>query len=684
MLTRAYSQIELKSVDEEQRILEGIASTPVTDRQDDIVEPLGAKFSLPLPFLWQHDSRSPIGHVVDVKTTKSGIKVKVQLAKTDRPGPLKDLLDTAWESIRIGLVRGLSIGFKALEKADIEGTWGFRFTSWEWLELSAVTIAANQEASITSIKSADQAVLREREKQEPGASGSKQQEPSSRTTLPGASGASLKTNMPKRGTVKTTAEQIQDLQNARAQKAARMDEIQKTASAQSRLKTEDEREEFDTLASEIRGIDAEIKDAQDLELIMGSNSKPVSTEPKFEKAAESREPRIVTIERQEKLEPGIGFARIAMLSWASQGNPAMAMSLAKQHYPHMKSLQDIFGIQARTGQKMEKLLESHMALQKAAVPAATTTDSDWAQPLVAYNTFAGDFIEYLRPRTIVGQFGQGSVPGLRRIPFNVHIKGQTVGGTGYWVGEGKPKPVTAFGYNDTYHGWYKVAAIAVLTEEIVRFSDPSAERLVRESLADVLQERIDEDFIDPAITLTANVRPASITNGVTAIPSSGATADDVRTDLQALFSDAMAANLSLAGAVLVTTPAIALALSLMMNALGQREFPSMSLNGGTLEGIPVIVSNYVPTGLVVLVFAPEIYFSDDGQATLDVSREASIQMLDNPTNESGGATVATTLVSMFQTDSLALRAHRFINWSKRRTEAVAVLEDVAWGGASLS
>src|SRR3546814_8268332 len=98
--------------------------------------------------------------------------------------------------------------------------------------------------------------------------------------------------------------------------------------------------------------------------------------------------------------------------------------------------------------------------------------------------------------TILGRFGAGGIPSLRRIPFNVHIKGQTVGGTGYWVGEGKPKPVTKFGYNDTYHGWFKVAAISVLTDELIRFSDPSAENYVRDALADVLVARMDTDFID--------------------------------------------------------------------------------------------------------------------------------------------------------------------------------------------
>ena len=79
-MNRAYSFITIKSVDEDERVIEGIASTPSPDRMGDIVNPMGAKFELPLPLLWQHDHASPIGHVVEAKATKDGITFKAKLA----------------------------------------------------------------------------------------------------------------------------------------------------------------------------------------------------------------------------------------------------------------------------------------------------------------------------------------------------------------------------------------------------------------------------------------------------------------------------------------------------------------------------------------------------------------------------------------------------------------------------
>ena len=93
--------------------------------------------------------------------------------------------------------------------------------------------------------------------------------------------------------------------------------------------------------------------------------------------------------------------------------------------------------------------------------------------------------------------------------------------TAAWVGEGAAKPVTSMSFNTVELGWYKVACIAVITEELIRFSSPSAERLVREELARAVIERLDTDFINPAKAAVTGVSPASILNGVSGIPSTG-------------------------------------------------------------------------------------------------------------------------------------------------------------------
>lgn len=150
--TRVYSTLSIKSYEDEARTIFGIASTPSTDRQGDRVEPMGGEYRLPLPLLWQHRIEQPIGNVTAAKATASGIEFSAQLARVGEPGPLRDRLELAWQHIRAGLIRGVSIGFSPIEEARLP-SGGTHYKRWRWLELSAVTIPANEDASITRIKS---------------------------------------------------------------------------------------------------------------------------------------------------------------------------------------------------------------------------------------------------------------------------------------------------------------------------------------------------------------------------------------------------------------------------------------------------------------------------------------------------------------------------------------------------
>jgi HK97 family phage major capsid protein/HK97 family phage prohead protease len=664
---RAYSFLNVKAVDEDKRIITGIATTPTPDRMDDIVEPKGAQFKLPLPFLWQHRHSEPIGHVVDAKVKNDEIEVTIQLVKIDEPGTLRDRLEEAWQSIKSGLVRGLSIGFSSIESSNIDGTWGLRFLKWEWLELSAVTIPANSEATIQTIKSID--------KQQRAASGCKSLPVVRLNSSAGVSANPKKTfsksfTAPEEGNAMpmNIQEKIKEFQESRKQKMARMEAIMEKSCDTGETLDGEATEEYDLLAEEVKALDKHIKRLEDLELVNKQTAVAVTDKT----GTSLRVPAVA--KNTQKLEPGIEFARYAMCKLASNHNPMMAFELAKNHYPQNDRVVKTLELEAKGGK-----LEMYM---KATVEAGTTLDSTWAGPLVDYQNFAGDFVDYLRPRTIIGQFGRNGVPALNQIPFNVRIAGQTSGGSASWVGEGAPKPLTAFDFTATELRWFKVAAISVLTEESIRFSNPSAERLVRDGLAGAVIQRIDLDFVDPAKAAVSNVSPASITNGLTPIPSNGTDADAVRADIKDLWAPFIAARNAPRNAVYIMDSTTALSLSMMQNPLGQSEFPGLTMNGGTFMGVPVVVSDYLPVdsdgSIVILANASDIWLADDGQVTIDASNQASLQMLDNPTNNSASGT-ATTSVSMFQTNSVAFRAERFINWARRRVSGVAYLSGVRWG-----
>ncbi|EEC9605531.1 phage major capsid protein, partial [Escherichia coli] len=153
-------------------------------------------------------------------------------------------------------------------------------------------------------------------------------------------------------------------------------------------------------------------------------------------------------------------------------------------------------------------------------------------------------------------------------------------------GEGKAKPLTKFDFESITFSHAKVSAIAVLTEELIRFSSPAADALVRNALAEAVVARLDTDFVDPKKAAVADVSPASITHDVKGTASSG----NPDADAEAAFGQFVAANLQPTGAVWLMSSTNALALSMRKNALGQKEYPDMTLLGGSFQGLPVIVS----------------------------------------------------------------------------------------------
>lgn len=652
-MDRAYSMLEIKSIDEEERVIEGIASTPTPDRMGDIVEPMGAKFSLPMPLLWQHSHHQPVGFVEFAKPTPKGIPYKARILKIDEPGVLKDRLDEAWQSVKHKLVKAVSIGFKSLEHAFIKDTNGIHFTKWEWMELSLVTIPANQEATITAVKSVDTQVR--------AASGREHLDDRTIPPAAPASGDSENTRTsrksvslkPKGNEMKSLADQIAALEASRQAKAARMGEIMSKSIEEGRSTEDAESEEFDTLQQEVKRLDEDLKRLNSLQKMQVETATPVSAEvvTSPSKAAEVRGGGVISVRPNAPL--GTDFVRYAMAIMQAKGNLMQAHQTAQHRWKDSPRV---------------------ITSLKAATDAGTTTDPVWAAPLVEYNTMAGEFIELLRPATILGRIPGG----LRRVPFNVRIQRQTAGVSGSFVGEGAPKPVESLGFDAIQLGFAKAAVIVVMTNELMRFSDPSAEAVVRQDMIDGISAYLDRRFIDPQYAGVANVSPASVTNGVTPVTSGGASIAAITDDVAAIMTNFVDAELNLTRAVWIMHPRTALALSMKRNNQDQFAFPGITATGGTFFGMPVITSSAAASAgspgeaLVVLLDPSEILLADDGGIAIDMSQEASLQMSDTPT---GGAA---SLMSLWQNNMAALRAERFINWRRRRDNAVQVMANVAW------
>lgn len=604
---RAYAVLTVTKAEdgEAAHTFSGIASTPELDRAGHTIDPAGVTFTNPIALLFFHDRRQPVGTATLTKGVDGVIGFVASIPKLLEPGRLRDRTVEAWQSVKAGVIRGVSIGFtvvgdgvKFLKNGDV------RFTAIEIIELSLVTVPANKRASILTIKQFANPPLRS---------------------------APAMDN-------KTIAEQITAAENTRAAKAARMAELMTKAAGESNTLDDEQSTEYDKLEAEVKALDTHMTRLRTMEQLQIQKATPIAPEhAQSAEAASNLRAGVVSV--KSNVPPGTAFVRAACSLLVCKGNFNDAAAYADSRW---------------------KDTTPEVALYlKAAVAAGNTTDATWASPLVNQN-ISNEFLELLRPATIIGK-----IPGLRQVPFNTKVPSQTAGGTYGWVGEAKPKPVTKLAFSAETLGITKAAGIIVLTEELVRLSNPSAEALARNDMINGIARFLDGQFIDPAVAAVAGVNPASVTNGA---PNAVATTDPVA-DLLTLIKFFATNNVPMDGLSIIMSQANALSLSFRTNTDGSAQFPGIGINGGTYKGINFITSQ-TANGNVVAVQPSLILFADDGGVTIDASREASIQMDSAPMSPVDATTVT---VSLWQHNCVGLRAERFINWKRASPYAVTYL-----------
>ncbi|TRY28685.1 phage major capsid protein, partial [Geobacillus sp. LEMMJ02] len=174
-----------------------------------------------------HDPSKPIGTVNKMTITAAGAEVEATIA----PPGTAAYIDEAYNLIKAGLVPGLSIGFRPLDAVYDKATGGFLIKSCELFELSAVTIPANADAAVQSIKAHDKSRM--------GA-------PVVRLSAPTIKESDM-----------TIAERLKALAKKRAEHIARKKALMDGADADGgRTLNEAESTEYDQLDAELKSLDA--------------------------------------------------------------------------------------------------------------------------------------------------------------------------------------------------------------------------------------------------------------------------------------------------------------------------------------------------------------------------------------------------------------------------------------------
>ncbi len=675
-MNKSFAVIDIKSMNEEQRIVSGIATTPDVDRMGDSVNPLGVKVAGDIPLFLYHDSKLTVGRAKFGKATKAGIPFEARIPKVSEEGALKLRADEAWQLLKYQLITCVSIGFNVLNDAyeRIKETGGYIFNEVEVLELSLVPIPALPSAVITGLRAGEPTMRRTRVSEfiksisdrDLAALGHQGSPPGDRHR-PGASGQPAKPptggffhSRSQKGTdTMKTLKELTELRNTRVE---RQNEITKAWEQADHERTDEERDELDEIDTELKGLDDDIRMAR-MHARHAANAKGVDGGGS-ERGSASRGAGAGGMSFVRKQDPDDTFKGQAFTRYLI----AKAMSFIEMKDGNFVSPVDV--AKHRWGKSHPKLVDNI----KAAVAGGGTDSGEWGSELAQADTrFAGDFVEFLYSMTVFDKLP------LRPMPENVHVKGQDGAATGYWVGQSKAIPVSAPSASDVELQALQVGAIAVCSKKLIRNSSPSAELFIRDSIVQASAQRVDTTFFSTAAAVSG-VSPAGILNGLSALAPSGTDAAAVRADMMSLYSSFLTGK-NASGLIQIMTPSMAKALALLVNALGQPEFVGLNANGGTLLGDPVYTGDNVTPGDWILMKPSDIWKIGDSGVQVSMSDQATIEQDSAPQGATDTPVAASaTITSMWQTESVAFKAVRSINYQLRRAGAVAVLSNAEYGG----
>lgn len=347
---------------------------------------------------------------------------------------------------------------------------------------------------------------------------------------------------------------------------------------------------------------------------------------------------------------GSAFTRLCIAMALGDGHSSEAAAIAERRWGDGQATNIL---KAAGGDFLDTLLT------KAEVPAGATVAGNWAASLVSADAATTEFFSLVRSRSIIGK-----IEGLRRIPLRTRLVSATSGFNAAWVAQGAAIPVSKAAYTPSSLGTLKLAALTVLTRELLESADPSAEPLIRNDLIASIVTALNMAFLDPGNAGIADVMPASITDGITPETSSGNGLQDIRNLIEAFPGD-------LERAVLIGSPET---FAVMSDPL---HLPTLGVRGGSVLGIPAVAAPEAGSDMILI--DPDGIALGEGEMSINIATQGSIEMVDTAP---AGNTItvvpptAASTVSLWQTNSVGIAVRKEINWEVARP-SVSLVSGVA-------
>lgn len=277
-----------------------------------------------------------------------------------------------------------------------------------------------------------------------------------------------------------------------------------------------------------------------------------------------------------------------------------------------------------------------------------------------------EVVELLRKASAVRRLGPTVVP----MPHGTLLMAKLTGGAqADYLGENTAITPSLPSFGQIRLTARKLAALVPISNDLIRYSAPAADQVVRDDLVTALAEREDLAFLYGNPTGTGN-DPKGIRHWVLPaqeIPSSGATVDAMVADLATLVLALQEGKARMLRPAWIMAPRTLQALMAVRDGSGHFVFRP-ELQNGTLNGYPVATSLHVPvapSSEILLVDMADVLIGEATGLLIDASGEAAYP--------SGGS-----VIPAFGLDQTVIRCVTAHDLALRHEAAVAVLTGVTW------
>ncbi len=354
-------------------------------------------------------------------------------------------------------------------------------------------------------------------------------------------------------------------------------------------------------------------------------------------------------------EKGITFARVlrALARAKFEGNGADAAPA------YLKAWGD--------GDLADQIIEH----RRKAMAAGVATSGGYLVP----QQYANEVIDLLRARTVVRRLG---APTLQMATGTFSIPKITQGSTGYYIGENTNITKSELKTGNVTLTFKKLAALVPVSNDLLRYSQPSADTIIRNDVVRALQVREDQAFIrdDGTAGTPKGLRYAvDQANNLIMVTAGGVSLANATTDLGRLILLLQNANIPLSRPGWILAPRSVHYLMTVQNTSGFFVYRDEMLRG-TLWGFPFATTTTIPLTLTDNggTDESEVYFGDFDEAIIGESANLIIDASQEAAYYDGSSVVAA-----YSQDQTVVRAIMEHDFALRRDTSFGVLQGVRWG-----